>query len=137
MAAVLILSPQPTGIIICLVITFRSNPILEKFPHVYQRSHRLRYIPLAPADKHPDTHVIFYPETTGKPSVTKAGKQSHVRLHEPFFVPSGILQPLIGGTARLSMWDMAVVAGRKTKNNMKAVSEWRGVQGWMERKAGW
>ncbi|KAF8539143.1 hypothetical protein BDD12DRAFT_113508 [Trichophaea hybrida] len=92
---------------VCLITTFKSLPLREKFPSHHQRSIRLQHLPLAPADPHPDTNEILSTEWTGTPSVTS--RPSYVKLNSILVVPSRLLTPLNGGTAKLSIEALAEV----------------------------
>jgi len=91
------------------ITTFRSTPLLEKFSSnaPWSEKQRLKYLPLAPADPHPDTGERLQTLTTGRPLSDE--KQSYVRLEDRFIVPLGVLEPLHGGTARLTAQSLALV----------------------------
>lgn len=91
------------------ITTFRSTPLLEKFSSNASWSEKqlLKYLPLAPADPHPDTGQRLQTLPTGRPLSDE--KQSYVRLEDRFIVPLGVLEPLHGGTAQLTAQSLALV----------------------------
>ncbi|KAF8241898.1 hypothetical protein K440DRAFT_197861 [Wilcoxina mikolae CBS 423.85] len=74
------------------------------------RTRRLLYLPLAPADPHPDTGERLDVSRTGQPSAPSVGRQSYVQLNESFIVPLGLLQELYGGIAKLTWQGLNLVA---------------------------
>ncbi|KAI5778603.1 hypothetical protein EDC01DRAFT_673802 [Geopyxis carbonaria] len=127
---VLVLASSPAGCYVCLITSFRSTPILEKFPA--SKHMRARYLPLHPAPPHPDNKLLLRAIVKGRPIVPSNEKDSYVSITDSFFIKSAVrLLPLYNGSSCLDRQSLEVVKARAPE-----FINWQRQQGQQSTKEG-